>query len=462
MKIKLFILGLSLGIAILSGCNDDLTQVGIGTMPETDGVTVQADTFFMKARTLQTDSVYARTRRGTLGEIYDPLYGNLKSDYICQFYCPENYKFRFKPIDGKIDSIDFKIFYSSWTGDSLTPMRVQLYQISKPLPRDFYTNIDPTLYANLQTTFGSQTYTSFDTSVPDSIRYAKNSDGTYTYQPRVTIRMSKELGQKFYDETQNNPSSFKDQNAFNQFFPGIYVTNTYGTGNILDVEASEMGIYYKYVGKTKADANGNTRDTVMVAVERFSVTDEVIQLNRFKNTDMSHLLEPNDSIAYLKSPAGVYTQLTIPSQDIAPLIKDRILSNMELKLKALPQEDWKYAFEAPEAILILPSDSVDTFFKKNQIENNFTSFVGKYATSTRTYAFGNISNMLKNHMEKAPDKDLVISVIPIKQNTTDTRNYYGQTTTYTVSVNNYMKPSGVKLRIDKEAMQMRVVSIKYK
>ena len=28
MKIKLFILGLSLGISILSGCNDDLTQVG--------------------------------------------------------------------------------------------------------------------------------------------------------------------------------------------------------------------------------------------------------------------------------------------------------------------------------------------------------------------------------------------------------------------------------------------------
>lgn len=461
MKIKLFILGLSLGIAILSGCNDELTQVGIGTMPGTDGVTVQADTFFMKARTLKTDSVYARTRRGTLGEIYDPLYGNLKSDYICQFYCPENYKFRFTPIDGKIDSVDFKIIYDTWTGDSLVPMRVQLYQVSKALPRDFYTNIEPTQYCNMQTIFGTQTYTSFDTSVPDTIRYAKDSNGNYTYQPHVTVRMPKELGQRFYDETVNNPSSFKDQGAFNKFFPGIYVTNTYGTGNILNVEASEMGIYYKYMGKTKADDDGNTRDTVYVAVERFNVTDEVIQLNRFKNTDMDHLLEPNDSIAFLKSPAGVYTQLTIPSQDIAPHIKDRILSNMELKLKALPQEDWKYAFEVPKAILILPSDSVDTFFKKNQIENNITSFVGTYAASTRTYAFGNISNMLKNHLEKAPDKDLHISIIPVEYNTATSQGYYGNTT-YTVSVNNYMKPSGVKLRIDKEAMQMRVVSIKYK
>ena len=36
MKIKLFILGLSLGISILIGCNDDLTQVGTGIQPEND------------------------------------------------------------------------------------------------------------------------------------------------------------------------------------------------------------------------------------------------------------------------------------------------------------------------------------------------------------------------------------------------------------------------------------------
>ena len=77
MKIKLFILGLSLGISILSGCNDDLTQVGTGIQPENDRPLVYADTFYMKAKTLQTDSVYARTIYGSLGEIYDPLYGNL-------------------------------------------------------------------------------------------------------------------------------------------------------------------------------------------------------------------------------------------------------------------------------------------------------------------------------------------------------------------------------------------------
>ena len=88
------------------------------------------------------------------------------------------------------------------------------------------------------------------------------------------------------------PEVFNDQNTFNQFFPGIYVTNTYGTGNILNIESTQMNIYYKHTVKRLCD-----QDSIVQAWETFSATSEVIQLNRFKNTDISHLLEPNDSIA---------------------------------------------------------------------------------------------------------------------------------------------------------------------
>lgn len=196
--------------------------------------------------------------------------------------------------------------------------------------------------------------------------------------------------------------------------------------------------------------------------ETFSATSEVIQLNRLKNTDMEELLKENDSIAYLKSPAGVYTQLTIPAQDIAPIIKGRIVSNVDLSLKALPQENWKFAFEAPANVLILPKDSMDTFFKNNSVENNITSFRGEYVASTRTYSFGNIAKLLKTHIENSPDEDLVINVIPVQRRVGKTTNYYGQQSDYTVAIENYLKPSGVKLRIDKDAMEMRIVTIEYR
>lgn len=459
MKIKLFILGLSLGISILSGCNDELTQVGTSIQPENDRPLVYADTFYMKARTVLTDSVYARTTYGSLGEIYDPLYGNLKSDYMCQFYSPENFRFKQTPLEGRIDSVEFQISYGrTWTGDSLTPMRAQLYEVTTPLTRDFYTNIDPEKYCNMQKSLGAQTYTARDlANVSDSVWNAVDQNGNFTYIPSIKIRMPQEVGQRFYDATIHTPEVFNNQNTFNEFFPGVYVTNTYGTGNILNIQGSIMTIYYKYMtkGYTGQDSIGKMSET-------FSATSEIIQLNRFKNTDMSHLLEPNDSIAYLKSPAGVYTQLTIPAQDIAPIIKGRIVSNVALSLKALPQEDWKYAFQAPSNILILPKDSVDGFFKSNSVEDNITSYRGEYVASTRTYTFGNIARLLRTHIENTPDEDLVINVIPVERRVGKTTNYYGQTTDYTVALENYLKPSGVKLRIDKEAMEMRIVTIEYR
>lgn len=139
MKIKPLLIGLGLGVTILSGCSDDLNLVGSTIQPDGDKMPVYVDTFQMQATTLLMDSVYARTTNGLLGEFYDPLYGNVKSDYICQFYCPDDFKFKHEPINGQIDSIDFKIMYQNgaWVGDSLAPMRAQIYLVDKELERDF-------------------------------------------------------------------------------------------------------------------------------------------------------------------------------------------------------------------------------------------------------------------------------------------------------------------------------------
>ncbi len=104
----------------------------------------------------------------------------------------------------------------------------------------------------MQKSLGMQTYTARDLSVSDSLWNDKNSNNVLTYQPRITIRMPQEVGQRFYDATIKTPEVFNDQNTFNQFFPGIYVTNTYGTGNILNIESTQMNIYYKHTVKGSA------------------------------------------------------------------------------------------------------------------------------------------------------------------------------------------------------------------
>ena len=100
--------------------------------------------------------------------------------------------------------------------------------------------------------------------------------------------------------------------------------------------------------------------------------------------------------------------------------------------------------------------------KNNNVENNITSYRGEYVASTRTYSFGNIAKLLKTHIENSPDEDLVINVIPVQRRVGTTYNYYNQPQDYTVAIENYLKPSGVKLRIDKDAMEMRIVTIEYR
>ncbi|OAV64131.1 hypothetical protein Barb6XT_02920 [Bacteroidales bacterium Barb6XT] len=459
MKIRHLILGLCVGIIVLGGCDDEWSSVGTSIQEDGDKISVNVDTFRFEASTVRLDSVYARTTSGLLGEIYDPVYGMLKSDYISQFYCPEDFRFAYTPKGGKIDSVEFRIYYTSWAGDSLVPMRVQVYLIDKPLEKHFYTNVNPADYCNMQKPLGSKAYTAYDRSVPDSVRSAI-VNGEATFYPQINITLPQELGQKFYDETLNNPASFDNQEAFNRFFPGLYVTNTFGSGNVINVDLSYLHIYYSCIVEGSVG-----QDSLVSRMEKFNVTQEVIQLNRFQHTDMSSLLQPDEDFTYLKTPAGVSTRIVIPASQIASAVEGRILNNVPFEPSAMPQESYDYALTVPPYLLVLPEDSVKSFFENGSIEDNNTSYLFAYNASTRTYLYSqstsysvmNLSNLLKYQMENADGKDLVLLAIPVsRQTTTD-----GYGNIYTTSLSHYLYPSGVKLRKDAEKRNIVVTSSKY-
>ena len=451
MKNRLFILGVGLGLAILGGCNDELSEVGSSIQPDGDKSFVYVDSFQLSAKTVLMDSVYARTTSGLLGEIYDPLYGNIKSDYLCQFYCPENYQFQNTPLNGVIDSMDLRIFYSSWVGDSLTPMQVTVYPITTVPERNFYTNVDPEKYCDMQTVLGQKMYTAYDVTISDSVRNGLTST---TYTPVVRVKLPTEIGQDFYNETVNNPGSFENQDAFNQYFPGLYITNTFGSGNLLTVYQTSFFIYYRYTVEGSAG-----QDSIVNGREQFNVTREVIQLNHVANANLEPLLLPDEKYTYMRTPAGVYTELTLPITEIKETVGSRFLNNLPLRLHAMPQENWDYAFEPPSYLLLLPTDSVKGFFEQNKVENNETAFLsGIYDSSTRTYTFGNISNLIKYQLENAPDEDLQVSVIPVSRET-QSDSYSG--TEYTVTLSNYMLPSGVKIVKDNDYMKVGLTTSEY-
>ena len=451
---------LSMGILVLSGCDDKMSLVGNTLIPDTDKITVYADTFQIQASTIQRDSLFAKTTNGLLGEYFDPLFGRLKSDYLCQFYCQDNFQFKGTPYNNTIDSIYVALYY--WTiGDPNTPMQIQIFPVTQSLDKVYFTNVDPADYCDLTNELGSLVYTGFGGMIIDS---TATSSGTYYYLRRVEIPLPYELGQKIYDETVNNPASFKNQQAFNDFFPGIYITTGYGSGNMLDIQNTDIYIDYQ-----SAEVSETTSaDTVIYYTEQFITTKEVIQLNRFENSDTEQLLAENEDYTFVKTPAGIYTRYVLPSTEIKPVIEGRIINNMLFNIKYMPNEDWPYSLSPPPFLLLMPEDSLSTFFQNRNVENNLTTYISStqdqypsgttlgYTASTRTYYFHNIAGLLSYHISVSPDEDLRLLVVPVSRITGSSSNYY-----YTTEINNFLAPSGVKLRKDNDLMKITVITSTY-
>lgn len=464
---------------VLGACDDNLTKVGTTIQPPEDLITVYTDTFQMKASTVRLDSVFAKTSDCLLGEMYDPVYGNIKADVLCQFYCEEGFEFSKEPYNGKIDSVELLIFHPYRSsgglniyGDSLSPMQLTVYPIDRPLARNFYTNDNPENYSDMQNPFGAATFTAHDFSISDSVRNAVNENGYKTFTPYIRIKLPTELGQKFYEETINNPSSFASQDAFNEFFPGIYITNTYGSGCLVKTQGEhiEMHIYYNHAEK---DTLG--QDSLIFRYELFGVSKDIIQINRFENHNLDQLLDENDTHTYVRAPAGVCTRLVLPTTEISANvdINDRYINGFTLELKYLPEDEWDYAYAPPSHLLLLPEDSLITFFEKGSVENYTTSFISYghsessgvtspystsagYNSSTRTYSFGNVSPLLKAHIDNSPDKDLNLLVIPVNRTP-----LYSNSAYYTTDIKHSFDLAGARIRTEEEFMKVVVLSSKF-
>lgn len=447
MKFRSLVLGLMLITGVLSSCDDDLKYVGGTIQPDGDKINVAVDSFMMTASTIKIDSIYAKTSVGYLGQFYDPQYGEYKADYICQFYCKEDFKFKNEPIENGIDSVKFIMIFDEFIGDSISPMKAEVYPVVKSLERNYYTNVNPEDYCDTQNPLGGKAYTVYNTA-----NSSRNDS--------IDIFLDKELGIRIYNETVNNPSSFKNQEAFNRFFPGLYVTNTFGMGTVIKSAGSFLQIYYRYQATGK-DVNGNDSTYIANARERFMVTNEVIQMNRMSSLGIDDLLKPSDDVTYVKTPAGVYTRMVIPAKEIFNRVGDRIINNLPLVVKPLPKAEWAFASAPAEYMLLLPEDSLKTFFENNKLKDDITSYLTTYTYSQNEkiylYNFGNIARLMKAHKENAPDKDLNLLLVPV-QVTTSTSSYGG---TIITSISNYQAPMGMTIRKEQELMKIKVTSSKY-
>ena len=187
MRSNLRILAALLFVGWLSfcpACSDDLTQVGSSTLPDGDRNTVYSDTFQMTAATVRVDSLYLRSSDGMLGNLDDPAFGQIKYDYLCQFYCAQGFRFPHTPHNGRIDSVVLRLRFYNWTGDARVSMRARVYALNRQPVRSPYGRLNPEDYADMQTVLGTRVYrlTDFPSLGNDSTIRDLYNASTRSYQ----------------------------------------------------------------------------------------------------------------------------------------------------------------------------------------------------------------------------------------------------------------------------------------
>ena len=322
--------------------------------------------------------------------------------------------------------------------------------MAKPLEENqmYYSNYDPFAngYIREDGIKVDKVFTLADQNVDDSLRTTADflpsihlalndpytdSDGK-TYNNFGTYVM-----RKYFE----NPNYFKNSYQFvHHVCPGFYVKIKDGTGAMAYVNISWMVVYFKI-----KDEDGNEE----VGRTSFSGTEEVLQTTRITNDQRSiERLVSDNSCTYIKSPAGIFTELTLPVDEIINNHENDTLNTARLSLtKMIDWSDSDYKFNMPTYLLMVPKDSLYTFFEKNSLPNNITTYVkerdhtsistGSSYYSQRvikkykdSYTFDNISNLIRHMAEtkkkggsdytiKHPNWNKVV-IVPVTVNTTTT------------------------------------------
>lgn len=394
MKLKFLV---ALGIAAtLYSCDDETTGIG-QFVADADRIPAKADSYTIETESYLLDSVYSRSSTAYLGKFTDKDYGTFSSDFLVQINCPEN--FILPDRIEEIKTAKLGLYYTSYFGDSLASIRVQIDPLTKAIKDDgtnkalYYSNLDPTEYYDKNATpLAIKDYSAYDRTIPDSVR---NEDG---YYPNVAIDLGDGFCKNFlekynYTETVNGKTIhpyFKDSESFiNNVLKGFYVHTISGEGSILYISDIYLHLTIAYWTKTSED-----KDTLVHTVVPMSSTKEVFMSTRFKNSGMKELVS-DPKCTYLKTPAGLCTEVTLPIEEMYQAHKNDTLNSISVSFQKLKdQSNNPFKMGTPSNLLMVRKGEMKDFFENNKVYDNKTTFIATYSSTTNSYDFSKLNRLI--------------------------------------------------------------------
>jgi len=422
--------------AFIYSCDDSTTGIGDSTIAAGDHIPAGAATYNVTTRSILADSVYARTSTAYLGKYTDPKFGGFTADFIAQFNCTDD--FEFPETIQEITGIQLRMYYNGFFGDSLNAMRMQVDTLNKVIPEKelgtFYTSMNPDQYYDATSKpLARKAFAARGASAKDSIITQYDNYGnvsTYSYYWQEVV-LPTSLGQYMYDKYTANKNNYQNAESFiKNVLKGFYVHCTHGDGTILYIEDLQLRLNFKYL----IESSSGKKDSLINGATIFAATKEVIQANRFQNSDRLKELTAETDYTYLKTPAGLFTEATLPIEEIEEAHQRDTLNAASITFTRYNEKDGsKYPMDVPEYLLMVRKKDMYDFFEKNELFDNKTSYVAQFVSSgenANTYTYTNIAPLITYCInEKAQgkhDEDWnKVVLIPVKAETDSNGNVIG-------------------------------------
>lgn len=449
----------------ISSCDEDTKTMGYSLTSDADRFVLVPDTFKIEStQSIKADSVLARSSYCYLGSIKDPETGAyINSDFTTQFTVLEREASALFANKEDIVSVDesgepvatscrLTILINSYVGDSLAAMKLRVEELDKPIEENklYYSNFNPEASGYIRTDGLKQAknYSMVDMTLSDSMRYVRQKNNYYTY---INVPLNKSYKAKngvtyknygtylmrtFYE----HPEYFKNSITFiKNVCPGFYIRNVDGQGVMAEVLNVQLIVDYKF----------KTGDKEYTGTKTFFGTEEVMQTTHISNDKgkIDSLVNKVKDCTYLKTPAGIFTEVTLPVEQIKKGHANDSLLSAKVMFQRMADANKKTEDLLNDAteLLMIERDSLYAFFEKSNVTNNRTSFLATYSATQNTYAYNNISGLI-NHMWANRDKGSKnwnkVVLIPVKTNSVSTSSYSAATVT---GINNEMGITSTRL-----------------
>ena len=465
MMRKWLMAGIAMLAIAISSCNENTETLGYSLTSDADRFSLVPDTFQIDStQSIKADSVLARSSYCYIGCIKDPETGAyISSDFTTQFHLLENESNFIFAAKKDISSLDsdgepiatscaLSVIINSYMGDSLAAMKLIVEELDKPIEENrlYYSNFNPEAsgYVRNGGLKQSKVYSMVDLTLSDSMRYVRQKNDYYSY---INIPLNKPYKAKDGVTYKNygtyvmrtyyqHPEYFKTAVSFiHNVCPGFYIKTVDGQGVMAEVLNVQLNIDYKF----------KTDGTEYAGSKIFYGTEEVMQTTHISNDEgkIDSLVNKVKDCTYLKTPAGIFTEVTLPVEEIKKgHANDSILSAKIAFQRMIDLNDRTddLLSDASE-LLMIERDSIYSFFEKGNVTNNRTSYLAVYNSTLNTYTYNNISSLI-NHMYANRNKGSKywnkVVLIPVKTNNVYTSSYSAATVT---GINNEMGITSTRL-----------------